>query len=46
MAPEVLSSKNVDNKYTEVADIWSFAVVVFEAYFGFNPFVLKKTTRF
>ena len=41
MAPEVLGSRDYDNKYTEVADIWSFALVVFEAYFGFNPFATK-----
>lgn len=39
MAPEVLQSRDVDNKYTSIADIWSFALSVFEAYFGFNPFV-------
>ena len=38
MAPEVLESRDKVSHYTKVADIWSLAVVVFEAYFGFNPF--------
>lgn len=45
MAPEVLKSRDIDNKYTSTADIWSFALVVFEAYFGFNPFVYSERTR-